>query len=267
VSIVGRPLSVSDAYDTLAPCYDLFTAHHDYELWVSGLLGLPEASGFTGKRALDAGCGTGKSLIPLLERGFSVVGCDLSVGMLELAEAKVDAAVELLQLDLRELPAIGEFDLITCLDDVFNYLTTPNDLTRALAGFARNLRPGGLVIFDANTVATYRGFFGETSVVEDNDTLLAWRGFAAPSFAEAELASGQIDIFTLRDGCWTHSISRHEQRHHPQATIRRAIRSAGLRCLAVYGQDPAVRFEGQVDELRHSKSIFLVTLDARSERR
>ena len=64
--------SAADAYDALAPFYDRFTAHHDYELWTSGLLRLARTHGFAGTRVLDAACGTGKSFLPLLERGFEV---------------------------------------------------------------------------------------------------------------------------------------------------------------------------------------------------
>ena len=118
----------------------------------SGLLGLAYGHGLSGRRVLDAGCGTGKSFLPLLERGFEVTACDQSPAMLELAAAKAAGRVTLHLSDLRTLEPIGEFDLITCLDDVANYLTEPDDLTAALAALAQNLRPNGLLLFDANTL-------------------------------------------------------------------------------------------------------------------
>ena len=136
-----RPISTPDAagaYDTLAPFYDRFTAHHDYDLWTGGLLQLAYRHGLSGRRALDAGCGTGKSFLPLLERGFEVTACDQSAAMLEVAASKAGGhRVTLHCRDLRALDPIGEFDLITCLDDVANYLTEPEELTAALAGLAR----------------------------------------------------------------------------------------------------------------------------------
>src|SRR5918995_6853226 len=155
--------SAAEAYDALAPFYDRFTAHHDYELWTGGLLRLAGAHGLSGTRVLDAGCGTGKSFLPLLERGFEVTACDHSAAMLELATEKAAGRVTLHLSDLRALERIGEFDLITCLDDVANYITEPEDLSAALAALAVNLRPGGVLVFDANTIATYRCFFSETA--------------------------------------------------------------------------------------------------------
>jgi SAM-dependent methyltransferase len=251
--------SAAKAYDALAPFYDRFTAHHDYELWMSGLLRLAHAHGLDGTRALDAGCGTGKSFIPLLERGYEVTACDQSAAMLAVAAARAQGRVALHLCDLRALNRIGAFDLITCLDDVANYLTRPEDLTAALSGLGQNLRPGGLLVFDANTIATYRGFFRETAALEEGALLMLWRGLAGETFGAGDLASAALDVFAEEAGAWSRTTSRHEQRHHPRETVELCIESAGLRCVAVYGQDPAVNFETELDELRHTKAIYLVT--------
>lgn len=251
--------TAATAYETLAPFYDRFTAHHDYELWMGGLLRLAYEHGLTGTRALDAGCGTGNSFLPLLERGFDVTACDRSPAMLDLAEPKAGGRVTLHCRDLRELEPIGEFDLITCLDDVANYLTEPGDLARALARLGENLRAGGLLIFDTNTLATYRSFFSETAVLEEKRLTMVWRGLAGHKFGPGELARAALDIFSESEGGWSWRTSDHAQRHHPRETTERSIDSAGLRCLGVYGQDPAVSFETEVDELRHTKAIYLAT--------
>jgi SAM-dependent methyltransferase len=264
VDTVQIDSSAAAAYEAMAPFYDRFTAHHDYELWTSGLLELAYSHGLAGNRVLDAGCGTGKSFLPLLERGFDVTACDHSGAMLDVAASKAGSAVTLHRRDLRALDTLGEFDLVTCLDDVANYLTDPDDLAAALAGLARNLRPGGLLLFDANTVATYRDFFCRTTVVEEQRLMMIWRGLADEQFGPGGLASAALDIFSESAGRWSRTPSRHDQRHHPRATVDRCIDSAGLRCLAVYGQDPAVNFSAEVDELRHSKAIYVVTREPAS---
>jgi SAM-dependent methyltransferase len=253
------PGAAECAYAALADHYDVFTAHHDYELWIGRLLRLARVHGLSGERVLDVGCGTGKSFLPLLDRDYAVVGCDLSQPMLEIAATKVGGGVPLHCVDARQLPVLGEFDLVTCLDDVVNYLTDPGALTAAFGGIARNLNPGGLVIFDTNTLATYRGFFRETIVVETPDSMLIWRGLATEAFSLAGLARARVDIFSRGPQEWVRAVSAHEQRHHPDHVIRGALDAAGLRCLAVYAQDPAVNFDRRVDERTHTKSIYLAT--------
>jgi SAM-dependent methyltransferase len=266
MTLVAERTPAVEAYDAMAPFYDRFTAHHDYELWVGGLLRLAYGHGLAGARALDAGCGTGKSFMPLLARGFEVTACDQSPAMLEVAAAKAGPGVALRCADLRRLDSLGEFDLITCLDDVANYLTEPRELTSALRGLARSLRPGGVLVFDANTLATYRSFFRETFALEAPGLVMLWRGHAGEDFAPNGLARASLDVFSEREDGWARASCDHEQRHHSEDAVRGCIAAAGLRCLAIYGQDPAVNFDAALDELRHSKAIYLVTREGQGRR-
>jgi SAM-dependent methyltransferase len=105
---------------------------------------LAREHGLSGRRVLDVACGTGKSLLPLVRRGYEGSGCDLSAGMLERAGAALPGA-PLHRADMRALPRrLGTSDWITCLDDTLNYLLGDDDLARALASMAGLLRPGGL---------------------------------------------------------------------------------------------------------------------------
>src|SRR5690349_17465028 len=128
-------------YEGMAHVYDDFTAHHDYEGWMTDLLVALERRGLQGKRLLDVACGTGKSFLPMLPRGWQVTGCDISPAMLELARAKADREVTLAVADMLELPVFGEFDLVWALDDAVNYLLSPGELERALVGMRRNMAP------------------------------------------------------------------------------------------------------------------------------
>jgi ubiquinone/menaquinone biosynthesis C-methylase UbiE len=86
------PIGMGAEYDALAPHYDAFTAHPEYASWVRRLESLARRHGLNGRRALDLGCGTGASLLPLVELGYEVVGCDASAGMVEQAAGRVPRA-------------------------------------------------------------------------------------------------------------------------------------------------------------------------------
>jgi ubiquinone/menaquinone biosynthesis C-methylase UbiE len=145
-----RPDTARDAYGPLAAVYDLFTAHHRHDVWLARLEALGRRHGLTGRRVLDVGCGTGKSFLPLVRRGYRVTGCDISPEMLAEARRTAPPHVRLVEADMRDLPDLGRFDLVTCLDDAVNYLLGDDDLTRALASMARALAPRGLLVFDTN---------------------------------------------------------------------------------------------------------------------
>jgi ubiquinone/menaquinone biosynthesis C-methylase UbiE len=63
-------LSPSD-YDAFAPFYDVFTAASDYDGWAEETLGAAARHGLAGDALLDLACGTGKSFLPFLSRGFA----------------------------------------------------------------------------------------------------------------------------------------------------------------------------------------------------
>src|SRR5256885_15284049 len=185
--VTGREASPAlEAYERLAPVYDLLTAGYDHPTWLDSLEALAIEHGLRGRRLLDLACGTGKSFLPMLARGYSVSGCDVSPAMVELAREKVvvaGAEAELFVADIRALPPTAPVDLITCLDDAVNYLLSPEDLAAALLCMARALAPGGLAVFDVNTVATYRSSFASDFALDGPDSFLCWRGEAGEGFA------------------------------------------------------------------------------------
>jgi SAM-dependent methyltransferase len=223
-----RPDPASDAYRPLAGHYDLFTAHHRHDVWLERLEALALRHGLTGRRALDVGCGTGKSFLSLVRRGYQVTACDISAEMLAQARRRAPDGVRLVEADMRALPDLGEFDLVTCLDDAVNYLLGDDDLPRALRSMGGLLAPGGLLIFDTNTLATYDADYGGAQVVEADDVFMCWRGHGVECDAGgAHRAAATIEIFRRTgDGLWEREQSVH-RRGRARARRRGAALSGG----------------------------------------
>ncbi len=254
------------AYDLLAPVYDQVTAHNNYELWLGATL-LPELEkhGLQKGRVLDVGCGTGRAFGPLRSRGWEIVGCDVSPGMLQEAGRKFQDDIDLFEADARSLPHVDgylglptdrNFDLILLLNDVVNYTTEDGDLERVFAGVKRNLIDGhGLAIFDANTLALYGDAFTSRQMEEKMDAGgLNWQGLTEdvkPGFTyEARLSGPGVEEHI------------HRQRHWPRDQIEAALDASGLRLLAVLGQQDVaeeIRLLDPPDEARDHKVIYIAT--------
>lgn len=244
-----------EAYELLAPYYDQLTSGYAHEAWIDAVEAQLRRHGLGGPRVLDVACGTGKSSLPLERRGYEVTACDLSAAMVEVARLRLGLPPDrVFVADMRALPPLGPFDLVTCLDDAVNYLLEVDALLAALRSMAGVLCPGGALVFDANTLRTYEAFAGE-SVRERDDLRFTWSGSAAPAVVEGARFSSLIAV--SRGGGPAMSASLHRQRHHPRATVARCLARAGLRLVAVLGQSTGARLSPVADEAEHTKLLYL----------
>ncbi|GAA1428192.1 hypothetical protein GCM10009616_07230 [Microlunatus lacustris] len=186
--VLVEPGATVEAYQQWATSYDdpgngLFDLDAPVleALWA----GLPVGT------ALDAACGTGRLIPPLLARGHRVLGVDRSPAMLERARRRAPEA-ELLLGDLHRLPlAAAAVDLaVTGLA-----LTHVDDLDPVLVEFARVLRPGGhLLISDVHPELVRRGSVVKAEGPDGQPQMAVNRRHGVGSFLRAGLAAG----FTLR---------------------------------------------------------------------
>jgi SAM-dependent methyltransferase len=109
------------------------------------VLGLP-----VGARMLDVPCGQGRHAHLLAEAGYDVRGLDYSRHLLGVArERGTGPGLRYVQGDMRNLPArwTGRFDAVLNLFTSFGFFLDPADDVRVLAGFARVLAPGGVLVW------------------------------------------------------------------------------------------------------------------------
>jgi SAM-dependent methyltransferase len=249
-----------EAYELLAPFYDRYTHKYGHEDWLASIETIAHEHGLHGSRLLDIGCGTGKSFLPMLKRGYEVTAFDISPAMVARAcEAAAGSGAEVLVGDVRQLPRLGRFDLAIALDDALNYMLSDDELLDAFRGVARNLRPGGLLVFDLNSLPTFQAGLTSDMAMELDDAFFCWRGElgAGEEMAPGGIGSAVIEVFSTDDGeCWRRVSSRHVQRHHPPETVSRLLREGGFEPLSCRGQVSASQIEPFGDEQRHRKLVY-----------
>ncbi|MEU7482182.1 class I SAM-dependent methyltransferase [Lentzea sp. NPDC042327] len=142
------PAPVENDYDLFAENYtavnetSLLNAHYTRPAIVN------LAGDVTGRRILDAGCGSGPISKVLRDRGAAVVGFDRSAKMVELARQRLGDDADLRVADISQpLPyPDGAFDdCVAAL--VLHYL---EDWSAPLAELRRVLKPGGRLIVAVN---------------------------------------------------------------------------------------------------------------------
>ena len=168
---------------------------------------------------------------------------------------------------MRDLPAIGEFDLVWCLGDALNYLDTQDELAAALAGFRRNLAPGGVVVFDVNTLATFRTLYSSLLAVPARRPHRPARGAREPP---ASIPAGSADVWIDRlEPQDVGLVDEDPQRAPPPAPPRggdpgRAGRTPASTCRGDLRHAHVTGvIEAPLDELRHAKAVYIARHEAR----
>jgi SAM-dependent methyltransferase len=241
------------AYEAFAPFYDRFTADHGHESWMADVEALAREHGVPGNRLLDVGCGTGSSFMPMLRRGYRVTACDLSPSMVERARLKLGGLGQVVVADMRSLPWTERFHLATCVDDAMNYLLSLADVVAALRSIRDALLPGALVVFDVNSLATYRTAFAGEMTLECEGTSFRWVGEGDSAMEPGSVVAASVEVVEP-DGSGT-AVGRHVQRHHPIEEVELACGEAGLELLELRGQVPGGGLVPGADETSHSKVV------------
>jgi SAM-dependent methyltransferase len=157
-------------FDRLAPFYD--REHAELLEDLPFYLGLARR---VGGPILEAGCGSGRLLLPLARAGYEVVGLDTSRPMLALAERKLageEALAERVRLvrgDLRSARLGQLFKLAIVGLDSFGLITEQPDQRRALATLRRHLLPDGLLALDVANGNLRGGEAAEETILQAID--------------------------------------------------------------------------------------------------
>lgn len=228
-------MSLVQAYRDLALVYDQMMSEVDYQQWVDYLEEIWHHHRTTVERVLDLACGTGTVSLLLTERGYQVVGVDQSAEMLAMAEQKAqDAGQDIYwcQGDMRELDLDETFDCVVCLHDSLNYMLIADDLRKVFAGIAQHLRPGGLLIFDVNTIAALEAIGENTLFMETESSSIIWRNSYHP---EHRIWEVDLTLFIKQpNGLYSRSKEIHRERGYHEQELVNLLTTCDFDLLAVY---------------------------------
>jgi glycine/sarcosine N-methyltransferase len=225
--------------------YDDFSADYDrFVDWPARLaVELPFIAGQIANLSyvLDAACGTGVHAIALAQRGYTMVGADLSAGMIERAWA--NAKTE--GVDVRfEAAGFGElsacvgtgFDAVLCLGNSLPHLLTPHDLAAALADFAACLRPGGLALIqnrNFDRVVERRERWMEPQARREGDA--EWLFLRFYDFADGLLTFNVVTLQREGAGAWSQRSVISRLRPLLKNELTAALAIAGFEQVTCYG--------------------------------
>ena len=152
-------------YDRFAPFYDRVMGDRTAE--VDRIRTYISKHHQGAQSLLELGCGTG-ALLAGLAADLSVTGIDRSPEMLSVAARTVPAA-RLVQADITAFALPARFDVVMCMFDTLNHVTTVDGWNSLFRCAHEHLSDGGLFIFDVNTSGRLQRLAGAPPYLDEFD--------------------------------------------------------------------------------------------------
>lgn len=230
-------------YTDFARVYDELMDETPYEAWADRIAALVDEYGVSRPErdsedllasernlVVDLGCGTGTLTELLYAKGYDCIGIDSSEDMLGIAmEKRAESGSEILYLcqDMRELDLYSTVGTVVSVCDSLNYILEEEELLTVFSLVNNYLYPGGLFVFDFNTVYKYRDIIGNTTIAENReDCSFIWENVYDP---EEELNEYDLTLFVQEDEDIFHRFTEtHLQRGYTLEQMKRLVEQAGL---------------------------------------
>ena len=223
------------AYEALAGSYDSLTQDIPYEQMLEHMEALLLRHGARPETVLDLACGTGSMSVLLAQRGYRVLGADLSEDMLAMAWekcAELDEPPYFICQPMEKLRLPYTVDLVVCCLDSLNYVTDPKKCRQALQRVWDSLSDGGVFIFDINSPEKLRGLDGQVFLDENEEAYCVWRA----EFEEKEnICYYGIDLFRRDGDVWHRSFEEHKEYAYTPEELTRWLHDAGFASVEVLG--------------------------------
>lgn len=228
-------------YTNFAAFYDALTQNVEYEKRAARLHFLIQKYLRTeteGKLLTDLACGTGSMSEALARLGYDVIGVDGSSAMLSAAmDKKLQSGLNIQYLcqDMRELDMFGTIDVTVCTLDSLNHLPSLADVQRVFDRVSLFAQPGGLFLFDMNTLYKHREILADRVFLYDMDEVFcAWENRLLSDMATVEM---QLTFFERDGDSYFRSEEQITETAYGTSEIQAALRKSGLELLAQFDAD------------------------------
>lgn len=227
-----------EAYTDFAVVYDIFMDQTPYEQWSERVQDIMRRFQIREGLVLDLGCGTGTLTELLAAAGYDMIGVDSSEDMLNVAMDKRNRSgwdILYLQQDMREFELYGTVAAAVSVCDCLNYLLSLQDLVQTFRLVNNYLDPGGLFIFDFNTVYKYSEVMGDRTIAENReDCSFIWENYY---YEEEAINEYDLTVFVReKDGRFRRFQENHYQRGYTLEEIRACIKEAGMEFLEAFDE-------------------------------
>lgn len=253
----------TEAYTDFASVYDTFMDDTPYQEWADFLAELISTYGISkpyknGEKVpgtessekekletekdlvVDLGCGTGTLTELLSRKGYDMIGVDMSAEMLNVALAKKEKSgspILYLCQDMRELDLYSTVGTVISVCDSVNYLLEDEEVLETFGLVNNYLYPGGIFLFDFNTVYKYEQIIGDTTIAENREKCsFIWENYY---HEDGHINEYDLTVFAREEksGLFRRFTETHFQRGYTVEEMKGFLEQAGLELIRFLDAD------------------------------
>lgn len=222
-------------YEDFSYIYDKLSFDIEYEKYADHILKIAEKYSIKRNHMLELAAGSGMLTKHFFGEFESIDALDISTDMLNVFANKYDPDnVNLIYYDMIDFENPGAYDLIVILLDSLNYVTDPAKLTKLFDNCYKNIKPGGLLVFDINSEYKMREIFGSNCYVyEYEDIFYSW-----DNDMEGDLVDMHLNFFVEDDdGKYDRIYEYQQERVYERDFIIDELARAGFTDIQIYDLD------------------------------
>lgn len=218
-----------EAYGAFASVYDELMQDVDYFAWVAYIEKIFERYQCKPQNIADIACGTGNITNILAQKGYNLIGVDISEDMLLVAKDKADdmnLEVIYLQQDMKTLILPTELDVALCICDGVNYITSEDELILFFRSVCSHLKREGLFIFDISSYYKLSSILANNTYAENYESVsYIWEN----NFDEERcMCDFDLTLFIKEGERYRKYEESHSQRAYHEKEILNCLNLAGF---------------------------------------
>ncbi|MFA6118712.1 MAG: class I SAM-dependent methyltransferase [Parachlamydiales bacterium] len=226
-------------YSNFALPYSLTSEAYFSEKMADLILNITSSSGLKIKHIIDLACGVGTACLYFSNKGYEVMGVDISKNMLDEAEKKAKKMgynIDWVQQNMKDLSVIRKADLVTCMYDSINFMQNNDELFHVFKKVFDSINHKGLFVFDMYTILGLGTCWGNQDQIHTDipghfiATKTTWD-------SKTKIATKTFHGFMQINEDWKRWEEKHVMSAFQLDEIKDGLTQSGFSSISIYGID------------------------------
>lgn len=221
------------SYITLAEYYDALTENANYKVRSDYISNFFSKYGEGEPILLDLACGTGNISRYMSDRGYEIIGIDLSEEMLVQANSKGIKNALFVKGDMKsfELPSKVNY-CVSSLDSI-NHLKDIEEVRSCFACVHSAMNENGVFVFDVNTLYKNEFVLGNnTFVYDEEDYFLSWDN----EYLGDGVVNIFLDFFIFNGKSYDRYSENFKEKAYDVSQLIDVLNSTGFEIIGIYDE-------------------------------